>query len=45
MITNSMGLIHTAWIGALMVIGAVVLTEWSLKVAQKDPEKQEMQAA
>jgi predicted MFS family arabinose efflux permease len=37
-ITNSMGLIHTAWIGALMVVGAVVLTGWSLKLERKDSE-------
>lgn len=37
-ITNSMGLIHTAWIGALMVAGAVVLTGWSLKLERKDSE-------
>jgi predicted MFS family arabinose efflux permease len=28
-ITNSIGLIHTTWIGALMVLGAVFLTAWS----------------
>ncbi|MDR4945379.1 MFS transporter [Neobacillus cucumis] len=28
-ITDSIGLIHTSWIGALMVLGAVVLTAWS----------------
>jgi multidrug resistance protein len=28
-ITDSMGLIHTPWIGALMVLGAVLLTGWS----------------
>jgi len=38
LITNSMGLIHTAWIGALMVAGAVVLTGWSLKLERKDSD-------
>ncbi|MBU7591605.1 MFS transporter [Metabacillus halosaccharovorans] len=28
-ITDSIGLIHTAWIGGLMVMGAVILTGWS----------------
>lgn len=38
LITKSMGLIHTAWIGALMVIAAVALTGLSLKLARKDSE-------
>ncbi len=28
-ITNSIGLIHTSWIGALMVLMAAILTAWS----------------
>ncbi|MFO3787249.1 MFS transporter [Bacillus mojavensis] len=39
-ITDSIGLIHTAWIGALMVAGAVILTGWSRLL-----EKQDRQAA
>jgi predicted MFS family arabinose efflux permease len=35
-ITDSIGLIHTTWIGALMVLGAVILTGWSRKLEQKD---------
>jgi predicted MFS family arabinose efflux permease len=35
-ITDSIGLIHTTWIGALMVLGAVVLTGWSRKLEKKD---------
>jgi predicted MFS family arabinose efflux permease len=35
-ITDSIGLIHTTWIGALMVLGAVFLTGWSRKLEQKD---------
>ncbi len=38
LITKSMGLIHTAWIGALMVFAAVALTGLSLKLARKDSE-------
>lgn len=38
LITKSMGLIHTAWIGALMVFAAVALTGLSLKLAIKDSE-------
>ncbi|MEC1690083.1 MFS transporter [Bacillus mojavensis] len=40
LITDSIGLIHTAWIGALMVAGAVILTGWSRLL-----EKQDRQAA
>lgn len=36
MITDQMGLIHTAWIGALMVFGAVILTGISLNLEKKD---------
>ncbi|MFH0346906.1 MAG: MFS transporter [Bacillota bacterium] len=39
-ITDSIGLIHTAWIGGLMVVGAVILTGWSRLM-----EKRERQAA
>jgi multidrug resistance protein len=35
-ITDSIGLIHTSWIGALMVIGAVILTGWSRMLERKD---------
>jgi predicted MFS family arabinose efflux permease len=35
-ITDSVGLIHTAWIGAVMVLGAVILTGWSRALEQKD---------
>lgn len=33
-ITDFVGLIHTAWIGALMVLGAVLLTGWSRALEQ-----------
>ncbi|GLX67282.1 MFS transporter [Paenibacillus glycanilyticus] len=35
-ITDGLGLIHTPWIGAIMVLGAVVLTAWSRKLEKKD---------
>jgi predicted MFS family arabinose efflux permease len=35
-ITDSIGLIHTTWIGAIMVLGAVFLTGWSRRLEQKD---------
>ncbi|MGG3560658.1 MFS transporter [Neobacillus rhizosphaerae] len=35
-ITDSIGLIHTTWIGALMVFGAVILTGWSRALERKD---------
>ncbi|MGG4488108.1 MFS transporter [Metabacillus idriensis] len=35
-ITDSIGLIHTAWIGGVMVLGAVILTGWSRALEQKD---------
>ncbi|MBY8913194.1 MFS transporter [Bacillus sp. YC2] len=35
-ITDSIGLIHTAWIGALMVLGAVILTGWSRLLEKQD---------
>ncbi|SFC80515.1 Multidrug resistance protein [Bacillus sp. OV322] len=35
-ITDSIGLIHTSWIGGLMVIAAVILTGWSWALENKD---------
>ncbi|MEH7301918.1 MFS transporter [Neobacillus drentensis] len=37
-ITDSIGLIHTTWIGALMVLGAVILTGWSRALERKDKQ-------
>lgn len=34
-ITDSMGLIHTTWIGAIMVLAAVLLTGWSMALERK----------
>lgn len=39
MITDSIGLIHTSWIGALMVLVAAVLTGFSRALERKDQEK------
>jgi len=36
LITDSIGLIHTSWIGALMVIVAVILTGFSKTMERKD---------
>ncbi|HZG71814.1 MAG TPA: MFS transporter [Chondromyces sp.] len=36
LITDSIGLIHTAWIGSVMVIGAMILTGWSKALEKKD---------
>jgi multidrug resistance protein len=36
LITNSIGLIHTPWVGALMVVGAVILTGISRSLERKD---------
>ncbi|MGE9752629.1 MFS transporter [Bacillus inaquosorum] len=37
-ITDSIGLIHTAWIGGLMVVGAVILTGWSRLMEKRDQQ-------
>jgi predicted MFS family arabinose efflux permease len=38
LIVDGPGLIHTSWIGGLMVVGAVILTGWSLLLARKDKD-------
>jgi predicted MFS family arabinose efflux permease len=38
-VTDSIGLIHTAWMGALMVLGAVILTGWARSLERKDEVK------
>ncbi|MDP4083755.1 MAG: MFS transporter [Bacillota bacterium] len=35
-ITDSIGLIHTTWIGSLMVLAAVILTGWSWMLEKRD---------
>ncbi|MEJ9227953.1 MFS transporter [Peribacillus butanolivorans] len=39
-ITDSIGLIHTAWIGGVMVFVAVILTGWSRALESKDRKRQ-----
>jgi predicted MFS family arabinose efflux permease len=39
MITDSIGLIHTTWIGSLMVFAAVILTGWSRILEKKDQKE------
>ena len=34
-VTNSLGLIHTAWVGGIMVVGAVILTAWSMTLKKR----------
>ncbi|ARB38088.1 MFS transporter [Bacillus subtilis] len=38
-ITDSIGLIHTAWIGGLMVVGAVILTGWNRLMEKRDRQE------
>lgn len=42
-ITDSMGLIHTTWIGAVMVLAAVLLTGWSMALERKGGPVRAMQ--
>lgn len=35
-VTDTIGLIHTAWVGAVMVLGAVILTGWSRALEKRD---------
>ncbi|WP_139998672.1 MFS transporter [Paenibacillus paridis] len=39
-VTDSIGLIHTSWFGGIMVVAAVLLTGWSLKLERKDTLKE-----
>ncbi|MFC5450583.1 MFS transporter [Paenibacillus aestuarii] len=39
-VTDSIGLIHTTWVGALMVLGAVLLTGWARRLEAKDTAQQ-----
>ncbi|KOS24267.1 MFS sugar transporter [Bacillus anthracis] len=38
-VTNSLGLIHTAWVGGIMVVAAVILTAWSMTLEKRDQVK------
>ncbi|AOH56210.1 MFS sugar transporter [Peribacillus muralis] len=40
-ITDSIGLIHTAWIGGVMVFAAVILTGWSRSLERRDLQERE----
>lgn len=44
-VTDHLGLIHTAWVGAIMVLGAVILTAWSRALERKDEQTLERRAA
>ncbi len=35
LIVDSIGLIHTPWIGGVMVMGAILLTRWSMSIENK----------
>ena len=35
-VTEHLGLVHTAWIGSIMVAAAVLLTWWSRSLERKD---------
>lgn len=39
LVTNSLGLIHTAWVGGIMVVAAVILTAWSMTLEKRDQVK------
>ncbi|KWX71816.1 MFS transporter [Paenibacillus jilunlii] len=45
LVTDHLGLIHTPWIGAIMVLGAVILTVWSRALQNRDGRKLPSQAA
>ncbi|MCH5583440.1 MFS transporter [Shimazuella sp. AN120528] len=40
-ITDQMGLIHTPWVGGLMVVAAIVLTAWSWSLEKDDSSYRE----
>ncbi|WP_062109819.1 MFS transporter [Bacillus niameyensis] len=40
LVTDSIGLIHTTWIGALMVLAAVLLTGWSQSLESKEQQQE-----
>ncbi|QQZ62415.1 MFS transporter [Paenibacillus sonchi] len=45
LVTDHLGLIHTPWIGSIMVLGAVVLTAWSRALENRDGRKLQSKAA
>lgn len=42
-ITDSIGLIHTTWVGGMMVFGAVILTVWSRNLEKADQQTKQSQ--
>lgn len=42
MVAESIGLIHTAWVGGVMVLGAVILTGWSAKLEKQDLKSEKL---
>ena len=38
LVTNSLGLIHTAWVGGI-IVAAVILTAWSMTLEKRDQVK------
>lgn len=38
-VAEQFGLVHTAWVGALMVFGAVILTAWMRTLEERDTNK------
>lgn len=44
-VTDSIGLIHTTWIGAVMVLGAVFLTVWARVLERKEVAEEPLQTA
>lgn len=44
-VTDHLGLIHTAWVGSIMVLGAVILTAWSRALERKDEAAFQTRAA
>ncbi|MCQ4166211.1 MFS transporter [Tahibacter harae] len=38
LIVQRLGLVHTGWIGAIVVLGAFALTRWSAQLDRRDPQ-------
>jgi predicted MFS family arabinose efflux permease len=43
-VTDHLGLVHTAWVGSIMVLGAVILTAWSRALEHKDEAQLQTEA-
>ncbi|WP_079912237.1 MFS transporter [Paenibacillus sp. 32352] len=44
-VVNQLGLIHTPWVGAVMVFGAIILTVWSRVLEKKDAARVQLDSA